>query len=77
MPKELSNKLLVTGPRSGELRIAIKDQQRCLVLWLNVPARVENDWFNELFRYLNAFDNLNEAITTLSLPANTKTAVVS
>ncbi|MCS5781129.1 hypothetical protein LNP24_13705 [Klebsiella pneumoniae subsp. pneumoniae] len=30
------------------------------MLWLNVPA-VENDWFNELFRYLNAFDNLNEA----------------
>jgi hypothetical protein len=34
--------------------------------------QVENDWFNELFRYLNAIDNLNEAIITLSLPANTK-----
>lgn len=39
--------------------------------------QVENDWFNELFRYLNAIDNLNEAIITLSLPANTETAVVS
>ncbi|AUB48555.1 hypothetical protein SGH10_003190 [Klebsiella pneumoniae] len=39
--------------------------------------QVENDWINELFRYLNAIDNLNEAIITLSLPANTETAVVS
>lgn len=39
--------------------------------------RVENDWFNELFRYLNDIENLNEAIITLPLPANTETAVVS